>query len=309
MADSPARGGVAKRVGRWLLFVVGIGGLSAFGTVWAVGTVLIAPVPRDIGSPPAQLPTARAVSFEVPRHELTSSPPRPVQGWWVPHPSPRATIVLAHGVRGDRRSMVGRACFLNEAGFAVLLYDAQAHGETEGHAITFGYREAQDASAAVAFARSEVGDRPVGFIGVSMGGAAALLGAEPLAIDALVLEQVYPTIEDAVSNRLAMRMGAPGRWLTPLLLAQLPLRLGVQPEDLRPEAGIRTATAPVFLLAGEVDAHTPPSEVRRLAEAAKTPAQVWVVPGAAHVDLHAYARSQYEARVLAFLSRWLEPDD
>jgi alpha-beta hydrolase superfamily lysophospholipase len=59
---------------------------------------------------------------------------------------------MAHAVRADRRSMLGRAEFLHRAGYSVLLFDAQAHGESPGDRITFGYLEALDAAAAVSFA-------------------------------------------------------------------------------------------------------------------------------------------------------------
>lgn len=41
-----------------------------------------------------------------------------------------------------------------------------------------------------------------------MGGAATLLASPPLDVNALVLEMVYPNINQAVSNRLSMRVGA-----------------------------------------------------------------------------------------------------
>ena len=40
--------------------------------------------------------------------------------------------------------MVNRARFLHAAGYAVLLIDLQAAGESPGKAVTLGYREAND---------------------------------------------------------------------------------------------------------------------------------------------------------------------
>ncbi len=54
-----------------------------------------------------------------------------------------------------------------------------------------------------------------------MGGAAAILASPPLQADAFVLEMVYPTIDDAVTNRLTMRLGSWARVWTPLLVLQL----------------------------------------------------------------------------------------
>jgi len=87
----------------------------------------------------------------------------------------QGAIVLMHGVWSNRRTMVQRARVLHEHGFAVLLFDFQAEGESPGKHITFGHLEGLDAAAAVAFARQRLPGERVGAIGVSLGGAAALL--------------------------------------------------------------------------------------------------------------------------------------
>jgi len=74
--------------------------------------------------------------------------------------------------------------------------------------MTFGRLEAYDARAALKFVHGRLPGIPVGAIGSSLGGAAALLGPQPLSVDALVLEAVYPRIEAAVGNRIAIRSGA-----------------------------------------------------------------------------------------------------
>jgi predicted alpha/beta hydrolase len=94
----------------------------------------------------------------------------------------------------------------------------QGHGETTGKYITFGYRESRDVHAALSYLKSRLPGKPIGVIGVSLGGAATLLGKEPIQTDAVILEAVYSSIERAIENRLAIRLGEFGRFLAPLLL-------------------------------------------------------------------------------------------
>ena len=71
-----------------------------------------------------------------------------LHGWWIPGViDGGGTVVLMHGVRGNRLQMADRARVLNEHGFSVLLFDFQASGETPGHRITFGKLEGLDAAA------------------------------------------------------------------------------------------------------------------------------------------------------------------
>src|SRR4029079_3179884 len=110
-------------------------------------------------------------------------------------------VLLLHGVGANRGAMLNRAEFLHDAGFTVLAPDFQAHGESEGEHVTYGARESLDAAAAVAYLYAVAPSERVGVIGVSMGGAASLLGLGPVRANAFVLESVYPTIRQAVSNR------------------------------------------------------------------------------------------------------------
>ena len=263
--------------------------------VFLAGSLLIAPAPASIPDTSLRLPH-ETVEFRGPSGNV-------VHGWFVPPASEaRGTIVLMHGVRASRLSMVGRAEMLHRAGYAVLLFDFQAHGASPGNHITMGWAESGDARAAVAYARSRGPGQFVGAIGVSLGGAAALLGEEPLAVDALVLEAVYPDIEAATANRLSMRFGGLGRWLAPLLLLQLKPRLGISPSDLTPVSAISRVHVPVLIIAGDADRHTTPADSTRLFAAAQEPKQLWIIPGAAHVDFEARAGQAYAERVVSFFA-------
>jgi uncharacterized protein len=60
----------------------------------------------------------------------------------------------------------------------------------------------------------------VGVIGVSLGGVAAILADGKLTADAMVLEAAYATFNDAIANRLVMRLGAVGKSLGPVFTWQ-----------------------------------------------------------------------------------------
>ena len=279
----------------------GIGVIAAVAAcgavVWSLGSVLSAPVLRSVGSPPSSL-DARACSFP-------SSSGSTIRGWVSPGVRGGGVVVLAHSVRGTRLEMVDRAQLLHRAGYSVLLFDAQAHGESPGRHITFGWLEARDAQAAVEFARTSFPGEAVGYLGVSQGGAAALLASPPLPVQALIVEAVYPTLRSAVVDRLAIRVGFLAPLLAPLLLVQIEPRLGVSPDEVAPIAGIRQIQAPLLLIAGDRDRHTRIEESRELFEAAPEPKQLWVVPGAAHQDFYRFAPAEYERRVLHFFDHTL----
>jgi fermentation-respiration switch protein FrsA (DUF1100 family) len=267
------------------LLVVGTSAvLLAVVAVVAAGERLSRAAHRPVGPAPADL-AAESVTLPV-----AGVPASTVAGWYVRGQPGRGAVLLLHGVR---------------AGHSVLLIDLPAHGESHGDRITFGARESAGVLAALDHLRRTLPDERIGVVAVSLGAASFVLSGAGPTVQAAVLESMYPTIEDAVANRLAMRFGAPGRWLSPALLWQLPLRLGIRAEQLRPLAAMPALVVPVLIASGTQDQQTPWFETERLFAAANAPKALWAVDGAAHVDLHAHAPAAYEARVGAFLARHL----
>jgi alpha-beta hydrolase superfamily lysophospholipase len=171
--------------------------------VWSMGSILVAPSNRPIGNPP---PNLHAQFVEFP-----SASGAMIRGWLVAGQPGKGVVVLMHGVHADRRVMVARAEFLSRAGYSVLLFDFQGHGESLAKTITFGFLESRDATAAVNFVREKFPGEKIGVIGVSLGAASALLAEPPLPVSALVLESSFPTIYQATEDRMAIRFGFLGR--------------------------------------------------------------------------------------------------
>ena len=273
--------------------------LSVFflGTVavWLVGSSLIAVTLHPVALPDLK---AEALVLRAGLGQLVAGSYLAGQG--------RGAVLLLHGIRADRRQMVRRAQWLQSLGYAVLLIDLPGQGASTANAVTFGLHEAQGVRAALDELRRRTPGQRIGVIGVSLGAASLVLCRNCGHVDAVVLESMYPTIEEAVENRLRMRVGAFGRPLSALLLSQLPLRLRISSDQLRPIDRLAELKVPVLIAAGSVDQHTTLRETQRLFAAAGEPKELWIVDGAAHVDLFEFAPAEYERRIGAFMARNLE---
>lgn len=283
------------------LRVAAIGVLVLFAAVFAglliAGEVSITPDKAAVGAPPVDL-VAQSVSFE-------DVDGRTVHGWLVSGDGRHGTVILVHGIRDDRTSMLARTHFLSNAGYAVLLFDLQAHGESDGDHISFGFLESRSVSAAVTFVGSRFAGAPIAVIGVSLGGAAVLMADPPLQVDAMILEAVYSTLDAALRNRLAIRFGEYGPHLAPLLMWQVPLRLDYDPDVVAPAVRIQNVAAPLLVMSGDRDARTTLRNTLDLFANAPEPKELWMVPDAGHADLHRFSTESYERKVLDFLSRHL----
>ena len=211
-----------KRIRLLAAFAVAL--LLGAGALYGAGSYLTAPAYANAGEPDPEL-------FATP--VLIPNQQGYVAGW-VARGAGSGAVLLLHGVRADRRQMQARALFLNRLGYTVLLVDLPAHGESVGERITFGAREADGVRVALAWLRRNLPCEKIGVIGASLGAASVVLAKPGAQVDALVIEAMYPTIEEATADRLVLRLGAPGRWLAPLLRVQLPWRTGVSADQLRP---------------------------------------------------------------------------
>jgi fermentation-respiration switch protein FrsA (DUF1100 family) len=276
-------------------------GLSLAGAVaLASGCMLAGPSRASIAPPPAELGLKNV--------EFQSASGSRIHAWLSRGSIGGGAVLLLHGVGANRLSMLARAKFLHRAGFTVLAPDFQAHGESPGEHVTFGARESLDAAAALAYLREAVPGERVGVIGVSMGGAATLLGPGPLAANAFVLESVYPTIREAVSDRLATwfgPFGGVGRWFTSAVIDVVGSEIGVSESELEPITRIGSIGAPLLLLSGTDDHYTTLAEAESLYAHAPPRKSFWAVAGAGHEDLHDFRPLEYERRVGGFLARCL----
>jgi pimeloyl-ACP methyl ester carboxylesterase len=282
---------------KWKFIAFGLLGIVCIGTatVLLLGAKLCAPCPQKIGNLPNDL-KGNNVAFP-------GSSGANIKGWFIQGRRNRGCVILMHAIRGNRLSMLERARFLNVAGYSVLLFDFRAHGESQGNHITFGYRESEDAKAALHFIKTKMPGEKIAVIGVSLGGAAAILAHPPLKVDAVVLEMVYPRVEQAVVDRLSIRFGKLGPFLAPLFLWQLKPRLGVSAVDLRPIDKIAQINVPKLFIAGSADRHTTLVEAKELFDRASKPKEFWAIKGASHVDFHQFSNNEYEKRVLSFLNK------
>jgi len=301
---TPAESRRPARVRRFIKLALGATLLCAvllIAGVIAAGLLLSAPTRATIGAAPADLPV-ESVS-------IASGSGATLRGWFIPGQPGAGAVVLLHGVHANRLAMLRRARLFHAEGFAVLLFDFQAHGESTGTRITFGHREGQDAAAAIAYLRARLPNERIGAIGSSLGGAAALLAPAPLDVDALVLESVYSTIRAAVEHRIIAVLAPTIGGAAPLISLPvakrfellLPPFLGVSAADLRPIDRIGEVRAPVLIAGGMLDDRTFITETRAMFARANEPKRLWVVVRARHVDLEGFAPDEYRSQVLAFM--------
>jgi fermentation-respiration switch protein FrsA (DUF1100 family) len=274
--------------------------LAAVLSVWLLASLVaewttIHPARRDTGPTPAARGMAYAdVSFRT-QDGLT------LRGWWIPG-TRHQTIVMVHGLSNNRREPLDKAGYLHDAGYNLLVFDLRGHGRSDGSGTTMGYRETQDARAAVAEARSLDGG-PIALFGYSLGGSIAVeAGAVDTDVKAVVEDSGFSSVGDVFAARFSEVTRLPDLpWAAPLL-AFGQLDIGTSLWNVRPVAAAAALNKPLLAIIGGDDTIVPPSEGLAIFRAAPGPKQLLMIPTAGHVGAYNTANATYERTVLDFLA-------
>lgn len=267
---------------------------------WGAGTWLTWPHGAAVPAPP---PPGRVVHFQASDGVAIAG------SYWPGRRPDGPAVLLLHGINNNRDRMRAQSLWLHSLGYAVLAIDFRGHGESGAAPRSFGLLEARDAAAALAFLRDGAPRRRVGLIGISQGGAAALLGdGGPLPVQAMVLHAVYPDLRTAIVNRLA-RIGSRtvAGIFEPLLSYQSRPRYGVWPDRIAPIHGLARYRGPVLIIGGTADRDTEVADTLAMYRAAPGPKQLWLIAGANHVAVSILWSAAYRARVAAFFAATLGP--
>lgn len=229
----------------------------------------------------------------------------------APFPAGRATVIVAHGFRGNRLETgvpaLGLTASLVDAGFNVLLFDFRNTGESEGTVTTLGYHEKKDIVGAVAWLKAQ---RPeaaafVGVVGYSMGAVtAALAAAEEPAIDALILDSPFADLRPYLRENMPVWTGLPNVPFTWTIMTLLPPLIGLDPAAVSPLAAMPGLTQPVLLIHADGDEAIPVDNSWQLAAAGvQDRTELWIVPGGKHIGARSLDAEKYDRRVVEFFTQ------
>jgi fermentation-respiration switch protein FrsA (DUF1100 family) len=218
-------------------------------------------------------------------------------------------VILLHGQSDNRAGMLGNADMLLRHGYAVLLPDARAHGESGGPIATYGVKEAADVRHWYEWLHASLPPRCIDGLGDSMGGAQILrsLSVEP-SFCAVIAESPFATFQEAAFDRLAQQFNT-GPWFGKILLrpafwaglAYVQLRYRVDLMQASPEDAVATSSVPILLIHGRADTNLPPRHSEMI-QAINPAVVLWEPANAGHCEASTAAPEEYESRVVGWFA-------
>ena len=153
--------------------------------------------PKFVYFPTASLVTTpRLISLDYEDVSLRTADGIRLHGWYLPHETPRATLLFLHGNGGNISHRLDSLAIFHALGLAVLIFDYRGYGQSEGTPSEQGpYLDAQAAWDYLVNEKKRSGDEIIIF-GRSMGGAIATWLASRQPCRALILESTFTSVMD-----------------------------------------------------------------------------------------------------------------
>ena len=239
---------------------------------------------RDIG------PAPDVIGLEYEDVRLTTTDGERLHGWFVPHPSARATLLFAHGNAGNISHRLDSIRLFHDLGLAVLIFDYRGYGLSSGTTTEQGtYR---DADAAWHYLVDERGSSPAAIVlcGRSLGAAVIADLAARTHPGAVILESAFISVPDMAAR---LYPWLPVRWLASYRYDNAEM--------------VRKFTAPVMVIHSRNDEIIPFGQGEQLFAAANEPKQFLELGGGHNDGLHV-SRTVYGPAVEAFIGESLASD-
>ena len=300
----------ARTYGRWLARVA-----LAFGAALLLLWALI-PAARAVslvanragrGTPS----TSTAAGLPVREVHFTASDGVALAGWLVIVSPDAPTVILVHGFKSNRLSMLPWARYLYAAGYNALLYDSRGCGESAGWGIGVGATEPNDILGATQYLQAlpELRSKRFAALGVSLGaGDVILAAARDPDLRAVIADSPWADEKPQLGRMGSLPLRSLALPLLPYEPALVDALVGARLEDARPAAvagNIAPRALMIITSADDANTTTAPTDQQRIFGAAGQPRIHWTAPSGGHAGALVAHTADYEARTLAFLAQYL----
>lgn len=217
------------------------------------------------------------------------------------------TVILIHGLGGNRYTNYPSAELFLENGFNIITYDQRSSNENTAERTTFGYWEKYDTIDCIKYLKENPECGKIGIWGTSFGGATAVQAVAyedtQKDISFMILDCPVSSMEWMVEEFMRqMDTGIPVSYMTWCGNQMNKLQLRFSYQDVDSAKAAEKISVPTFVLNSEIDEVTPFFMGKDIYESLNTDQkELWTVPDCAHTDQWWNYNEEYRSRVMEFI--------
>lgn len=217
----------------------------------------------------------------------------------------KKAVICFHGYTSKGMSdYIGLSDYYLKRGYAMLLPDARAHGESEGEYIGFGCLDRKDALVWIHWLIQEVGeDVEIVFHGTSMGGATVLMtsGLElPAQVKGIVSDCGFTSPKEVFTHVLNSMYHLPAFPVIQGADIMNKKLAGYGMDECNAKREVAHAKIPILFIHGSNDTFVPTHMCNEIYDCCASPKKKLIVEGAAHAESYYKDTEKYEQALNEF---------
>lgn len=227
-------------------------------------------------------------------------------------PSKRV-VLLAHGINHAREQMIPYARLFHDWHYHVLMPDARAQGESDGHRIGFGWQDRFDYQGWIQEVIDQLGDDvEIVLMGISMGASTVMATAGeklPDNVKAVVADSGFDSLFEMAKTVVHRQYHLPAFPIVQIADRVAQLRTGTRLVTQRVSHQLKQIKVPILVIHGEDDQVVPIKQARALYQAISGVKSRYIVPNTKHIMSYAHDPKKYREVVSQFLDRYVTVND
>lgn len=215
-------------------------------------------------------------------------------------------VICFHGYTSEgMKDYIALSNYYMKCGYAMLLVDERAHGQSEGKYIGFGCLDRQDAVRWIAWAIQKCGEEvKILLHGTSMGGATVLMTSGlqlPQQIKGIVSDCGFTSPKYVFTHVLHSMYHLPAFPLIQISDYVNRKKAGYGMDECNAAREVRKASIPILFIHGDADTFVPCSMCEEIYENCSAPKRKLIVEGAAHAESYYKDTEAYEKALHEFI--------
>jgi uncharacterized protein len=183
-----------------------------------------------------------------------------LEAWYIPVDSSKGTVVVIHGLGGNKSTVLKQADEFRFLGYSVMLVDLRAHGRSGGNITTMGFDESEDVKLAYEYIFKK-GEKNIILYGISLGSVVITKAVYDYNIEPsrIILEIPFSNFKRLVGVRGKM-IGFPERPFGSFMTFWASFEHGFNGYKQDTYKYVQKINCPVLMQCGETDIFASPAE-------------------------------------------------
>lgn len=176
-----------------------------------------------------------------------------INTWLSTVDSAKGTVLLFHGLSGNKNELIHQAEFFHDQHYNVVLTDIRAHGQSEGTRTSIGFYESEEVNMLYDYVQ-KTGEKNIYLWGASMGAVMVMKAAAEynLSPKGIICEMPFESLHDHIQSRLNI-IGFPAEPFASFVTFWIGAEQGFWAFGFNSTKYAKKIKSPVLLMCGDKD--------------------------------------------------------